>query len=94
LFELEVRPAAAAGRARARAESTIAILGLNREELRRLRFQTFQTINALCKVFAAAGIPADLHADTEQALRLAVEDRSSFAAMNRHLVRQIHGLSL
>ncbi len=93
LAEVEVRPAATGGRDRARAISTIAILGLNREELRRLRFDTYRSINALCLALIQ-GLTDPIKTAVEDAVRKTLEDRHAFAAMNRHLVRQIHGLPL
>lgn len=93
LAEVEVKPAAAAGRDRDRALSTIDILGLNREELRRLRFQTYRSINALCLALGA-GLPAAVQLQVEQSVGSALEDQEAFAAMTRFLVRTIHGLAL
>jgi hypothetical protein len=92
LAEVEIQPAAAGGRARDRAISTIAILGLNREVLKRLRFQTWRLINALCLALGAAGLPAAVQTQVQQSIQAAIGDAEAFAAMTRHLVRRIHGL--
>lgn len=94
LAEVEVHPAAANGRVRERAVSTIAILGLNREVLKRLRFQTWRLINALCLARGAVALPPPEHTQVEQAIQGALEDRQAFSAMTRHLVRRVHGLPL
>jgi hypothetical protein len=94
LAEVEVQPAAAGGRARARALSTIAILGLNRKDLKESRFKTWRSLNALCLVqdAAPAALPAQVLTQVRQSIQAAIGDDQQFAAMARHLVRGVHGL--
>lgn len=94
LAEVEVQPAAAGGRVRARALSTIAILGLNREDLKESRFRTWRSLNALCLVqdAAPAALPARVLSEVRESIQAALGNDQQFAAMARHLVRRVHGL--
>jgi hypothetical protein len=95
LAEVTVEPAAAGGRDHDRAKATIDILGLNRERLRRLRYQTYQTLNALCLTLQqAALLPPALVAQVQASIQAAVMNASSFTGMSRHLVRGVHQLPL
>jgi hypothetical protein len=93
LREVSIAPRAARGRAKARAASTIQILGLNRPELLRNRHTTYQPVDTLCQGVRAA-IPAALRATFEQSLREAMADNHPYAAMNRYVIRVIHGLTI
>ena len=90
LGEVEIKPAIAAGRDHDRAESTIDILGLNREKLKQLRWESYQLLDALCKLIPL--LPVPLPPDADKSVRDALEAKSSFAAMHRHLVRKTHNL--
>ena len=93
LGEVEITSAVAGGRGHERAESTIDLLGLNREKLKQLRWQTYQLIDTLCLTLGA-GLPQAVHQQVERSVQSSLEDKEAFAAMNRHLVRQVHGLPL
>lgn len=93
LEEVAIAPRAGRGRAKTRAESTIQILGLDREQLRKVRYQFYRPLDGLC-LGVKTPIPASLRAMYQKVLREAMEDKHAFAAMNRYLVRVIHGLTI
>ena len=89
-----MRPAAQNGRVLERAVSTIDILGLNREHLKALRFQTWRSVNALCLALSSAQLPPAVQTEVEQSIQAALAAGAAFSAMTRHLVRHVHGLQL
>jgi uncharacterized protein (TIGR02646 family) len=68
-------------------------LGLNRPELKQLRYKTFQVLTVLFTVLASQPPQAARDA-TEDLLRELMADGSQFAGMSRHFVREVQGLPL
>lgn len=93
LREVSAAPRATRGRAKARAEETIAILGLNRPELLRARWKQFRPVDTLCRNFKA-GLPSPEKEDTEDMLKEVMAGDSPYAAMSRYVIREIHGLTI
>jgi len=91
--EVRIEPKVARGRQRMRAERTIQILGLNREDLRTARFQTYSIVSTLCKTYLLPDT-ASVRADIEAALRGTMADGHAFAAMNRYVIRVTNGLTI
>jgi hypothetical protein len=69
------------------AEAAVDFLGLNREELRRLRYPTYENIHAFCMVLQESS-QAELRNLAEQRLRAAAASGSPFAGMTRHFLRE------
>lgn len=96
LHEVSAAPLHREGHPFWRATKTIDVLGLNREELRRARWRTYQEVAALCEIYSSGcldGTPK-LKADTEAALKAAMEPDHSFAAMCRWTVRRQFSLNI
>jgi hypothetical protein len=93
LGEVAIAPRKTRGPEKTRAESTIRILGLDRVKLRQARYQFYRPLDDLC-LGVKAEIPPDLRARYEMTLRRAMEDKHTFAAMNRYVIRTIHGLTI
>lgn len=92
-LEVEIEPRAARGRPRVRAERTIEILGLNRNDLLTARYHTYLVVNTLCKTHALPETAA-VRPSIEETLRSTMADDYAFAAMNRYVIRVIHGLTI
>lgn len=76
------------GRASQRAvAAAVDVLGLNREELRRLRYVTYENVKTWCLVIQTAAQPAVRKMAEEQLLKLAGSEYP-FAGMTRHFLRE------
>jgi len=85
--EVTMAPRANAGRRKARAESTIEVLGLNREELRFARHDTYQTILTFKRVLDDPGISPATRTIVEKELTRLMSSSQPFAGMVRYFVR-------
>lgn len=74
-----------------RAESTIATLGLNRDELKLLRFERWLDVEAYCEGYKLGGRARTI---SVRGLRRALQPKAQFRAMAKHVVTEVHGLSL
>lgn len=76
------------GRASHRAvAAAVEVLGLNREELRRLRYVTYENARAWCLVLQAT-VQASVRKVAEKQLRKLARSDSPFAGMTRHFLRE------
>lgn len=69
-------------------------LGLNRDELKRWRWELYETAEVLGLAFQSGELSPQLHQRTEAKLRQMMSVEGEFAGMVRFLVRDILGLSL
>ncbi|MBI5850195.1 MAG: hypothetical protein HZB39_04040 [Planctomycetes bacterium] len=86
LKEVEMLPRAKSGAKRTRALATIDGLGLNREELRKVRYETFAPVALLASLHGKLGA-AD-QATLLDALADLLDDAMPYAAMKRWFVRE------
>jgi 5-methylcytosine-specific restriction endonuclease McrA len=93
LREVRIAPreGPAAQRACAAAER---FLGLNREELRRLRYQTFATLDTFRLAVQTELLPAALRERVREQLRSMLADDAPFAGMARFFVREVWQLEV
>jgi hypothetical protein len=93
LREVEIRARAGAPGAKRAFNAVDSFLGLNRPELKALRYQTFHVLTVLFSVLASNPSQAARVA-TEDLLRTMMADTSQFAGMTRYFVRDVEGLPL
>ncbi len=94
LGEVSILPKPASGRQRARAESTIAVLGLDREELRFARYDVYSTLHTLHLVLTdpgAAGLTKATKQCVVDELARLMAGNKPFAGMARHFVNDEWG---
>jgi len=92
--EVEIRPRSNSAR-NVRAYGAVKqFLGLNREELMRWRFLTYDLANTLVRIVKDASASPAVHQLAAAKLQDMMKDEAEFAAMVRYLVRVQHGLSL
>lgn len=94
LREVAIAPRASAGRAKERAESTISILGLEREELRFARYDVYRTVHTFRKVLSDPGIHASTRSDVEEELARLMGWWMPFAGMVRYFVQDVWQLAI
>jgi hypothetical protein len=94
LREVEIRPRDGSSAAVRAHHAVVEFLGLNREELRRLRYQTYDEARLLGALVQRPGIPADLVTRAEDMLRQMMRDDSQYAGMVRYLIRDEMSLPL
>jgi hypothetical protein len=96
LSEVAIAPRVTSGHQRWRAQTTIDVLGLNREELRRLRWKAYRTIANLCKIYASGQLDGDpaLKKETADTLKVSMDFDQFFAGLCRWTIREQHGLPL
>ena len=81
-------------------ESTFAVqaatefLGLNREELRDLRWREYEKALVFKDVLASGQLPAELVQKVKETIRDMMADDAPFAGMVRYYVCQVWGLNL
>ncbi len=68
-------------------DAAVSCLGLNREELRRLRYPTYESIKAWCLVLQTS-TQTQLRTAAEQQLQAFANATSPFAGMVRHFLRE------
>jgi len=94
--EVVITPRAKKGHKKWRAEQSIETLGLNREELRRVRWQAYLPIAVHCRVYKSGRLDDDpaLKADIKAVLIGAMETRQFFAGLFRWTIREEFALTL
>lgn len=92
--EVSIKPRASFGRNHDRADATIKVLGLEREELRHARHDVYQTTNVLREVLADTGIKAATRTLVENELARLMAANQPFAGMVRYFVKQVWQLSI
>jgi uncharacterized protein (TIGR02646 family) len=70
------------------------ILGLNREELRKLRYLRYKELETFKDVLQAGGLPQPLIERIKQQLKEMTDDKAMFAGMARYFVRDVWDLDL
>ena len=93
---VRIKPRYATGTRNWRALRSIETLGLNREELLRIRWMTYRPVAQLCEIYKSGLLDtnAALKARTAATLRAAMEPRQFFAGMCRWTIRVQFGLAL
>lgn len=86
LKEVSIKPKASSGRRKARAVSSIEILGLEREELRFARYDVYHTVSVLNRVLDDAGVSVDTRSMVEDELARLMSWKLPFAGMVRFFV--------
>lgn len=91
-----MRPRQASGAKHWRADRSIEMLGLNREELRRVRWQAYRPIATHCRILQRGLLDSDpaLKAETEAMLVAAMAPAQYFAGLCRWTIREQFGLPL
>lgn len=74
-----------------KAEATIATLGLNRDELKLLRFERWLDVEVFCQ---GCRLDGQAKVIALKGLRRALQPKAPFRAMARHIASEVHGLSL
>jgi len=94
--EVLITPRATKGHKKWRAEQSIETLGLNREELRRVRWQAYRPIAVNCRIYKSGRLDDDpaLKAETKAVLIEAMDTRQFFAGLFRWTVRVEFALPL
>jgi uncharacterized protein (TIGR02646 family) len=69
-------------------------LGLNREELRRVRWETYRKLEIFKKTFEANQLDDALRADIQAVLQEMMANQAPFAGMVRYFVREVWRLNL
>jgi hypothetical protein len=93
LKEVEVRARGNGAKAKAAVAAANQFLGLNRQELKKWRWETWEVADTFAQALAVP-LPADLRTRVEDQLRSMMSVTGEFAGMVRYLVREVHGLSL
>ena len=94
LREVEVLPRPRADGARAAHDAAVRYLGLNREELRLWRYETYEVAVLLADTIESPRVDPGLKARSENKLRRMIDVAGEFAGMVRFFVRDVRGLSL
>src|SRR5215218_6764526 len=94
LREVEVLPRPRARGARAAHDAAVRFLGLNREELRRWRYETYDLAVLLADTIESPLVDASLKVRSENKLRRMMGVEGEFAGMVRFVVRDIRRLAL
>jgi hypothetical protein len=94
--EVLIAPRAKKGQKKWRAEQSIETLGLNREELRRVRWQAYRPVAVHCKTYKSGRLDNDpaLKAETAAVLVEAMDTRQFFAGLFRWTIREEFALPL
>jgi hypothetical protein len=94
LREVEVLPRPRARGARAAHDAAVRFLGLNREELLRWRYETYEVAVLLADTIESPQVDAGLRARSENRLRRMMAVEGEFAGMVRFVVREVRRLPL
>ena len=94
--EVWVRPRPKRGHKKWRATQCIDLLGLNREELLRVRWRAYQPVALNCEIFQSGLLDANpiLKAKTQASLIASMDTRGFFAGLFRWTIREQFGLAL
>lgn len=94
--EVAITPRAKKGHKKWRAEQSIETLGLNREELRRVRWQAYRPIAVHCRTYKSGRLDDDpaLKADTKAVLIEAMDTRQFFSGLFRWTILEEFALTL
>jgi 5-methylcytosine-specific restriction endonuclease McrA len=94
LREVEIRARNNTAAARRAFEAVDDCLGLNREELRLWRYETYEVAQLLADTVRSPGISDSLRTRTEGRLKRMMAVTGEFAGMVRYFVREVEGLPL
>jgi hypothetical protein len=94
LKEVTIRPRAASGRKKARAASTIAVLGLDREELRFGRYDVYEQVDTFRLVLADPGLSAATRQRVSDQLGRLMAASRPFSGMVRYFVNDVWALAI
>lgn len=75
-------------------DASVEFLGLNREELLRLRYEQYRTLNALRLAFQSGQLPASVQEATREVLKASIEDSAEYSGMSRYFVKKVWNLNL
>lgn len=94
LREVEIRRRNNSARAKRAFAAVDECLGLNRDELKKWRYETYEIVQLLVDTVRTPGISAVLRARIEGRLQRMMTVTGEFAGMVRYVVRDVEGLQL
>jgi hypothetical protein len=94
LREVEIRPRNASPEAKRAFAAVKRYLGLNRDELKRWRYEIYSLAMLLADVLAEPGLSAPIRARVEHELREMMSVTGEFAGMVRYFIRNVRALPL
>jgi hypothetical protein len=68
------------------------LFGLNREELRLLRYKVYNTLSTFVQTWRSGRLEEPLQSEVETQIRAMLSDEWEYAAMSRYFVRTAWGL--
>jgi hypothetical protein len=89
-----IRAAGTTAKAQKRWETVDKVLGLNRDDLKRLRWSNYKMLEIVARSVQAPGLPADLQKDAKAALVAYWEGEQPFSGMARFYLRRWNLLGL
>jgi hypothetical protein len=94
LREVEIRARINSAAVRRAFKAVDECLGLNREELKRWRYETYEIAQLLADTVRSPGLSNSLRTRTEDRLTRMMTVTGEFAGMVRYYVREVEGLPL
>jgi uncharacterized protein (TIGR02646 family) len=94
LREVEIQPRDASPAAQGAFHAVENFLGLNRDELKLWRYETYEQVVIMAQFLKSPGITPSLQQRTENRLRRMMSINGEFAGMVRFFVREVEGLAL